>query len=309
MLRLNFSNFVLDCLHDSCFKYTFSPGNFVHVYQRRQASSTTEQRSEDEEPTEATVADQSVFSCPSEGCIKVYQRYSALEKHLSFGKCKLVPERESLLDKAKRSYQSKLVEGTSAQATVEGDVTVQLEAAILAEGWALKSSKKSTRFNEAQKRYLESKFMLGQETGHKLDPETVARDMRYARNDEGRRQFTVNEFLTAQQVQSFFSRRASRLRQVTTDDREAAEDSEAYDELRTLVLREVQLCHPIVYDTLNLCEINRKGKLNQLTVAMLRTVCEHFEMDVKEITYRRKAPYLSMLKELLESCHCFSEEK
>ena len=119
--------FVLDCLHDSCFKYTFSPGDFVDVYQRRQESSTTEQQSEVEEQTEATVADQSLFSCPSEGCIKVYQRYSALEKHLFFGMYKLIPEQESLLDKEKRSYQSKLVEGTSAQATDEGDVTVQLQ--------------------------------------------------------------------------------------------------------------------------------------------------------------------------------------
>jgi len=32
-----------------------------------------------------------VFQCPSEGCIKVYQRYSALEKHLSYAKCELLP--------------------------------------------------------------------------------------------------------------------------------------------------------------------------------------------------------------------------
>ena len=93
---------------------------------------------------------------------------------------KLPPERESLLDKARRSFQSKLVEGACAQATVKGDVTDRREAAILSEGWALKCLKKSTRVNEAQKRYLESKFILGQETEHKLDPSTVARDMRYA---------------------------------------------------------------------------------------------------------------------------------
>ena len=138
-----------------------------------------------------------------------------------------------------------------------------------------------------------------------VDPATVARDMHYARNDEGKRQFTVNEFLIPQQVQSFFLRRAARLRQVRSDDKEAAEDCAAYDELCLLVLKEVQLCHPIVYDTTNLCDIYKKGKLNELTVATLRTVCEHFDMNVEEITSRRKAPYLSMLKELLESCHCF----
>ena len=302
MVLLDHFNILLGCSQDSCFQYTFSPGNFVDVYQRRQTSGTTEQQSEDEESTETTIEDQSLFSCPNEGCVKVYQRYSALEKHLSFGKCKLLPERESLLDKAKRSY---VVEGASDQATVEGDVTDRCEAAILSEGWAFISSKMSTRFNEAQKRTLESKFILGRETGHKLDPATVARDMRYARNDEGKRQFTVKEFLTPQQVQSFFSRRAARVRQVRTDDKEAAEDSEAYDALCSLVLKEVQLCHPIVYDTTNLCDIYKKGKLNQLTVATLRIVREQFDMNVEEITGCLKAPYPSMLKELLESCHCF----
>ena len=76
----------------------------------------------------------------------------------------------------------------------------------LSEGWALKSPKKSTRFNDAQKRYLEDKFVLGQETGHKLDPASVACDMRFAKDKEGRRQFTVREFLTPQQVQSFSMR-------------------------------------------------------------------------------------------------------
>ena len=139
--------------------------------------------------------------------------------------------------------------------------------------------------------------MLGQETGHKLDPASVARDMRFAKDKEGRRQFTVREFLTAQQVQSFFSRRASRLRQVTTEDTEAAEESEAYDNARTLVLKEVQLCHPIVFDSFNLCDMSRKNRLGDLSVAMLRTVCEHFDIDVKEITVQRKAPYLTLLEE------------
>ena len=59
---------------------------------------------------EATATDESLFSCPNDGCVKTYQRYSALEKHLSFGKCELVLERESLLDKAKRSTSTSTFE-------------------------------------------------------------------------------------------------------------------------------------------------------------------------------------------------------
>ena len=75
--------------------------------------------------------------------------------------------------------------------------------------------------------------------------------------------------ITAQQVQSFFSRRATGLRQVTTEDTEATEESEAYDNARTLVLKEVQLCHPIVFDSFNLCDMSRKNRLGDLSVAML----------------------------------------
>ena len=84
----------------------------------------------------------------------------------------------------------------------------------LSECWALKTAKKSTRFNEAQKKYLEGKFNRGQQTGHKQDPERVAKDMCFARKADGSRLFSSNEFLSAQQIQSFFSRMASKLRQV-----------------------------------------------------------------------------------------------
>ena len=179
----------LDCSQSSCFECPFSPGDFSDVYQRRQTSRATEKESDmKEQLMEATATDESLFSCPNDGCVKTYQRYSALEKHLSFGKCGLVLERESLLDKAKRLYRSKLLESASAQATIEADAAnVQDGTYSLSEGWALKSPKNSTRFNDAQKRYLEEKFVLGQETGHKLDPASVARNMRFEKEKEGRR--------------------------------------------------------------------------------------------------------------------------
>ena len=44
-----------------------------------------------------------LFSCPNEGCVKMYERHSSLEKHVSFGKRRLIPEKETLLDKAKKT--------------------------------------------------------------------------------------------------------------------------------------------------------------------------------------------------------------
>ena len=162
---------------------------------------------------------QGLFSCPYLGCVKLYQLYSSLEKHLSFGKFKLIPEADTLLDKAKTLYQAKLLEGKTSQSTIQGHFNrKESSTAILQEGWALISPKKTVRFNESQKRYLDEKFNLGQLTGHKLDPAIVARDMRYARNKDGTRQFKTNEFLTPQQIQSFFSGKSSKLRHRETED-------------------------------------------------------------------------------------------
>ena len=43
-------------------------------------------------------------------------------------------------------------------------------------GWALKKHK-STRFSTAVKAYLNDKFLVGEETGNKVSPTQVAREM------------------------------------------------------------------------------------------------------------------------------------
>ena len=41
-------------------------------------------------------------------------------------------------------------------------------------------------------------------SGHKADPAQVAKDMGHARHEDGNRRFTVDEFLTPQQIKSYF---------------------------------------------------------------------------------------------------------
>ena len=174
------------------------------------------------------------------------------------------------MDKAKVLYHDKLVCEASALPFLKG-VSHQCPTTteVLPQGWALRSSKKSTRFSEAQRWYLESKFKVGQETGLKLDPVDVVRDMHYAQNQQGVKVFTGDEFLTAQQIQSYFSRRASKLWHSHSDDPEseqdkdvmAAEEELAHENVRTMVLEEVPLRLPIVFDVFNLCEMHGSGKL------------------------------------------------
>ena len=92
------------------------------------------------------------------------------------------------------------------------------------------------------------------------DPVDVVRDMRYARNQQGVKLVTVDEFWTAQQIQSYFLRRAPKLRHSHSDDSEseqdedvilAAEEELAHQNVRTVVLDEVALRHPVVFDVFN----------------------------------------------------------
>lgn len=250
-----------------------------------------------------------LFSCPVDGCMSTFQRHCNLERHLLYGKCKLVEERFTLLDKAKVLYCEKLQEGTSTQPSLAGPTESAAQSNGLTEGWARKVSKKATRLNENQKKYLDDKFRIGQETGHKADPVQVARDLRYTRSENGLRRFTVEEFLTPQQIQSYFSRTAAKLRHgkladIDERDMQAAEEEAAHSSARADIMQEFQLIHPIVYDAFNVCALHNSNKLSKLSTAQLRLICSHYNMDVDRHPLRRKAPYIAFISDLVGSCSC-----
>ncbi|KAL9952834.1 hypothetical protein ACROYT_G040147 [Oculina patagonica] len=126
-----------------------------------------------------------------------------------------------------------------------------------------------------------------------MDPGSVACDMRYAKTSEGTRLFTRDQFLTAQQVQSYFSRNAAKLRHQHTEDdgvsdHEAALEQQQYWDTREQVLREVQLQHPIIYDNFDLCAMYDANRLNKLSVDMLKYICEYFDVNNEQLAVRRK---------------------
>ena len=98
----------------------FSNGDFksVTVKARRRAAGAD---SKDERRTaapavqpkaatpEEELAHMGVYSCLNEGCVRVFQRSSNLERHLSFEKCAKSLERQSLLDLATTQYAALLL--------------------------------------------------------------------------------------------------------------------------------------------------------------------------------------------------------
>lgn len=274
-------------LHNESFcTSTFFLGDFVPVHAqatskqlpREQAISVTEEEGEQQSP---------FYLCPSQGCIKSFQRHYNLEKHMLYGKCQMEEERYTLMDKAKLMYAKLLEDGSTRKPQLTGQTSVsQADENSLSEGWALKSTKTGARFNDNQKRYLDDKFLIGQETGNKADPSQVSHDMRHAKDQEGKRRFTVGEFITSQQIQSYFSRKKNR---------QAAEEEAAFHFYQETVFEECQLVHPIIYDIYNVCQLVSNGKLNKLSIPILHIVCEFFHMDVEKVSIRRKLPYTTYL--------------
>ena len=116
--------------------------------------------------------------------------------HISYGKRRLRKENLTVLDQAKFLYAQKLSEGTTEQPWMQSVTAGKQCETSLSQGWAIRQTKKAARFNENQRRYLDEKFLIGQSTGIKVDTSQVARDLRNARIDSGKRRFGIDEFLT-----------------------------------------------------------------------------------------------------------------
>lgn len=293
---------------------SFSPGDFQDVPLFDNTRSPVEDNPENTVQGEQNIAatdneHAGLFSCPVEGCVCTFQRHCNLERHMHYGKCKFVEEKHSLLDKAKILYAEKLQEGSSAQPLIAGSEVSEQSVQALPQGWALRSTKKAARFSAKQKAYLDEKFKIGEQTGFKADPAQVAQDMRHAKQEDGGRRFTVDEFLAPQQIKSYFSRMPAKFRQGNHDvadewDGQAAAEQDAYFSARAHILEECQLIHPITYDTYNLCELYARNKLTKLSVPILRIICGHFEMEIGSLPLRLKKPYVQLIEELVRSCSC-----
>ena len=64
---------------------------------------------------------------------------------------------------------------------------------------------------------MKKKFDEGEATGTKSDAASVAKEMIYIKEKDGKRLFQKSEFLTPQQVTSYFSRLASEARGIGGD--------------------------------------------------------------------------------------------
>jgi len=86
-----------------------------------------------------------------------------LKNNLQCCSCRLVPEIENLFDKAKICYS----DNRGIHPVLENSTHPVPAEEIKPKDWALKATKKDSRFSEKQKKHPEEKFFSGQETAIK----------------------------------------------------------------------------------------------------------------------------------------------
>ena len=128
------------------------------------------------------------------------------------------PVKECLYDSLRREwvdrFQTMTLQGKSSKGAAAAVPTESLTSTShLQMGWALRKKCGSARFSQNVRQYLMQKFHIGQNTGQKEDPAQVAKDMRTAATVDGERMFDRTEWLSKSQIQGFFSRLCSSIKQ------------------------------------------------------------------------------------------------
>ena len=255
---------------------SFSAGDFKYTRASR------EKPAEKEKESGKATAERGAFPCPQDGCTRVFQRISSLERHLSFEKCTTSLERFSLLDLAQTEYAFLLREGVaSMQTLLLSTSTLATISSTAPEGWALKESKKAYRFDEKQ--------------------------MRRALDSDGKRLFKPMEFLTEQRITSIFGRLAAKVRQqlfATDEDICVAEKEVNFRKAREEILADINLEHPIVFDQYNICALVRDNSSTKFKLGLLQILCEKFNLKASITDRRKKSSYVGALIGFVNGCLC-----
>ena len=73
------------------------------------------------------------------------------------------------------------------------------------------------------------------------------------------------------------------------------------DHVKTKVNQDLQLQHPIIVDTLNICEMVASKSLNKLTIARLKEIGSFLNIPTTDFQ-ARKRPYIKQIETFVEGC-------
>ena len=309
--------------------YSIGPGRFIPFDDLRVAAQGATQLStiksfgqvsEKGEVGEHVRQKSEIYSCQETGCILTFKTQAEADEHMDTGRHKIEVECESTYDRIRRRWAG-VVTGVTFAASVpstsapdvEGSSSNLGSTAPRQQGWALKTTKTPSRMTEKVKQFLESKFIEGVRTGSKTDPVNLAKEMKTARTADGQLVYSPQEWRTAKQITSLFSRLRAAQRQggiaeeLLEVDIEAAEHETGLQDLRSLVMADMScLNHPVIARGHNLCELIRKSKLTSLKLAELRDICTELDIHTNGPLSRKKT-FCQAISEFTQTCECHQE--
>lgn len=260
-----------------------------------------------------------IFSCCESTCVLTFRTLEDAEEHMDTGKHVKISERDSVYDSVKKRWADRVTEMNvggleSLEIPVAQGPTTSSASNISAEGWALKSTKRSPRMGEKAKSFLLEKFNSGS-TGYKADPAQVAKEMKVIRDEAGNLVFSPDEWRSAKQIASFFSRMSAlqkRQQPQLQNEPDALdeEDLEALDEeisnqaLHEVVLQDIDSSlHPLIVNDIDICTLRTKSKLNTLSVMQLRSICTSLNLDTPG-RQNRKDTFIRPITTYASKCSC-----
>ncbi|XP_063416575.1 uncharacterized protein LOC134698600 [Mytilus trossulus] len=166
---------------------------------------------EEKPASKKAIKQNSTFPCFEPDCLLVFKKEDQLITHISIGKHVFDNEKiDNISDTCKRLWYSKCQDirflNKPLMSTV-GSEKMQVQTNnnySQAPGYALKKRKKAVRFSPKVKEYLIVLFNVGEESGKKPSPYTVSKQMRNETDLQGDRIFSPSEWLSHQQIRSFF---------------------------------------------------------------------------------------------------------
>lgn len=175
------------------------------------------------------------FSCPQAGCIKLFKTSTAMQKHIDVGRHCFRPQKDSAYDTIKRKWAYACTSIRPSYVSSEEsprDLSVTDYPSVEL-GWGLKKSRRATRFSQQVKGYLMKLFLDGEQTGNKCDPAVVALNLKSVRAADGSKLFSSSDWLSAQQVASYFSRLAviARSGRLRWNNKESVQEEDTVDAL------------------------------------------------------------------------------
>ena len=265
--------------------------------------------------TKSTRAD--IFFCSENTCVLTFKTMEEADAHMDTGKHVKVSECESVYDTVRKRWADKVSEmnvvtSKGLHIPVVPGPSTSTSRFSSSKGWALKTNKRGPRMGEKAKAFLLDKFNAGL-TGHKADPLQVAKEMKLSKDKDGNPLFSPEEWRTAKQITSFFSRMSALYKQhgaqidveeLDEEDLIALETEEGLKILNEAVLNDMEpSLHPVIVQELNLCEMTGSAKLQKLKVTQLSDICKELQLKTSGPQNRKKT-FIGPIEDYIKNCTC-----